>query len=177
MNLPMTPRMAHTWGLICGLVLGISVAAAQRPPERRGPPGQRLDRMVTELDLSAEQTAQVRELAKVRKAQVKPLRAQLRAQREVIRDLWQGETPDREAILAAHNALDVIRQKMRTARIDFRLALHSILSPEQRLRAKELRQQRRKMRRKRRGHHRRGNRNGAFDTSEMPEEDEQPLGI
>ncbi len=95
-------------------------------------------RMARALDLSEEQQEAVQALRKDMREELGDVRAVLREKREELAELWRAETPDRTAILAKMAELDGLRQSVRTRRVDFRLAVHALLTPEQRERAAEL---------------------------------------
>lgn len=84
------------------------------------------------LGLSADQQKQVTALESKFDADVAPLRAQMMAKRAEIQALWSAPTPDRRAILARQAEIEPLREKIRTARVDFQLAVQKVLTPEQR---------------------------------------------
>ena len=65
--------------------------------------------------------------------------------RQELHALWQAETPDREAILAKMEEMDAMRDSLRDARrqqrVDVRLSVLQVLTPEQREKWVELRQE------------------------------------
>ena len=134
---------------ISTLLFGLPAASA-RPPGGDGPgrSGQRLERMLNDLNLSAEQQAQVRRLAADRKSKARPLRKRMKQKRQELRALWRAERLDRGAILALTDEITAMRRSLQVARIDFRIGLHRALSPAQR---DELRQRRSQRRMRRRG--------------------------
>ncbi len=108
----------------------VTGAAAQQHDEERSP--RRLDRLVQDLGLSAEQEQQVRQLAQERRAATRPVRQQLRRLRTEVVEIWRSDAPNREQLLAKHSEMDRLRQVVREAQLDFRLGLHALLTPEQR---------------------------------------------
>ena len=47
-------------------------------------------------------------------------------------DLWKGEQVDVEAVRSLQTQMDALRLQMRESRLDFRLGVHAILTPDQR---------------------------------------------
>lgn len=92
-------------------------------------------RAAQELGLSAEQRKQGEELKAKLEAQIAPVRAQLDAKRGELQALWSAANPDRRAILAKQVEMDSLRDGLRTAHVDFRLAMMKLLTPEQRAKA------------------------------------------
>jgi len=166
----------------------VATSAFARPPSgdghrgKRGDRGPKIDRLVQDLQLTAEQEQQARALQADKKASVKPLRAEMRQARQDMRALWEAEQLDRAAILAAHDKMGALKQQMHRARIEFRIGLHQLLTPEQRAQMKANRGQRgerfRQGRRGKRGKFqgRRGNRGENMDGDFDPE-GEEPLDI
>lgn len=116
--------------LLGALALSIALPAAAK--NRRG--GDRLERLVRDLGLSADQTARVRALAKTRREATKPIKQKLRILRAQLRTLWTAPRPDRAQILAKTKAITALREQQELLRIDFKLGVHAVLSPEQRAR-------------------------------------------
>jgi len=84
------------------------------------------------LGLNADQQKQVTALEAKFDAEVAPLRAQMAAKRAELQALWSAAAPDRKAIVAKQAELDPLREKIRTAQVDFQLGVHKLLTPEQR---------------------------------------------
>ena len=94
--------------------------------------------MARALDLTEEQQGAVKALRLEMREEMTDVRAALKDKRAELGALWKAEAPDRSAILAKMAELGDLRQAMRTRKVDFRLAVHALLSPEQRVRAAEL---------------------------------------
>lgn len=107
---------------------------------RRGP-GFGL-KLLEKVDATAEQRAQIEALKDEMRQELAPVREAMQAKREEMRALWSAETPDRDAILAKHAEMDEVRSALRARRVEFRLAVQQILTPEQRARLAELRPER-----------------------------------
>jgi Spy/CpxP family protein refolding chaperone len=89
-------------------------------------------RFARRLGLTADQRREVGKLREAMRTKVSSVRDALRAKRDEMHKLWQAEAPDRAAIVAKHAEMDPLRQQIREVRIDFRLAVHKLLTPAQR---------------------------------------------
>lgn len=118
-------------GLLAIVALLFASAAIARGPGRMG------ERMLKDLGLSAAQLEQVSTLKQQMKTATKPLHDDLKALHEQMLELWKVDAPDRAAILRLHAEIDAVRAKLQVAHIDHRLAVHAILTPEQRAKAAE----------------------------------------
>lgn len=86
------------------------------------------------LDLTAEQQQRLAKLRAEHSAQMAETRAALQVKRTELRALWLADSPDRQAILAKQAEMEPLRAKLRQARVDHRLVVHTLLTPEQRVR-------------------------------------------
>ena len=136
----MNKKTVITTLILVATVAFAGTAFAQGPGRGHGRGrGHGMMRHLEQLGLSAEQNTQVQELRQQFQAQVAPLREQMRTERRAMRELWQSDSPDRAAILAQHNVIAEIHEQMAVARIDFRLAVLQILTPEQKSQLQEMR--------------------------------------
>ncbi|HUU03943.1 MAG TPA: Spy/CpxP family protein refolding chaperone [Myxococcota bacterium] len=87
---------------------------------------------VAGLNLSAEQQKKIAELKTEMVKSTAAARTELDAKRAELQSLWSAERPDRGAILAKQAEMDLLRQKLRTSRVDHRLAVMELLTAEQR---------------------------------------------
>jgi Spy/CpxP family protein refolding chaperone len=104
-------------------------------PGHRGMMGQQMGQM---LELTDSQRQQVWVLRDQMRKSTADTRSALQAKHEEMRVLWLQDVPNRAAILAKHAEIDALRATMREAHIDFRLAVHALLTPEQRAKLAEL---------------------------------------
>ena len=88
-------------------------------------------RFMQALDLTEAQKTQVQKLRAEMFERTEETREALEAKREAMHALWTTASPDRDAILAQHEQMDALRKVLREAKVDFRLAVHSLLSAEQ----------------------------------------------
>ena len=98
----------------------------------RGPRGGGPGRGFAALGISPEQKQQIDQFREAAGKQVEPLQAQMETKFTELRQLWHADRPDRGAILRKHAELNAIRDKQQNIWIDFRLQVHSLLTPEQR---------------------------------------------
>ena len=141
-----TRRSVFFISALCSLFLSSAVFAQERGQQR----GQgKIERLAQRLGLDAEQKRQFQTTRQQQKQVIQPLKKQLRAKRQELRRLWQEDAPNRDAILTKHAEMDHIRIQIRAVRIDGRLAMHSLLTPEQRQMFEQLMKDRR-------GKHKRG---------------------
>jgi Spy/CpxP family protein refolding chaperone len=111
-------------------------AQAKGVREGRGPRGGEMGPLLAGLNLTADQQKQIDTLRQQQRDRVKPLREQMKGKMQEMRALWMADKPDRNAILAKHQEMDGIRQQLTVERVDHRLALLQILTPEQRAQIK-----------------------------------------
>lgn len=132
---------------------GASVAAPPELDDDAGEHGRRggahrhhdgrHDRFLDRLDLSAEQRAAIKAHRDQKQKQVAPLRDALKERRRELDALWRQDKPDRAAILVKSREVDALRDQLREHKIDGRLHLASILTPEQRVKMQEMKKERR----------------------------------
>jgi Spy/CpxP family protein refolding chaperone len=130
-------------GCRCGLGMGPGMGPGMgqgmgHGPGMRGPGVDRLEA----LGLDASQQKQVEELRAEHQKSVEPARAKLQTLRTELRALWQAERPERNTILAKQDEMEKQRAQLREARVDLRLAIQKLLTPEQRKQAASLLQDR-----------------------------------
>lgn len=90
------------------------------------------------LDLDENQQKKLSELREEHARSIATIRDELDARRAELQELWSAERPDRGAILAKHAEMDLLRRKLREARVDHRLAVQDILTSDQRARLLKL---------------------------------------
>ena len=142
---------------------------------------QRFQKMQSELDLSAEQSDQIKQIWQSKRAETKQLRDQMKAtftdeQRAAMKE-WrksrkrgEGQRPSKAERQAKMAELGIsqgqmqqaksLRQQLRQHRKDTQSQIASILTPEQQTKFEEMHKNRRGKRGHRRGHRNRGNSEG-----------------
>ncbi|MEO0947139.1 MAG: Spy/CpxP family protein refolding chaperone [Cyanobacteria bacterium J06641_5] len=134
-----------------GLVLAIgtivctgSVAGAD--PSEFGDRGRRLDRLSQELNLTADQEAQIRAIFADGKANTEADRAALAAARQDMTALLTGDASEAE-LRQQHDLIQDLRAGLGDRRFEGVLDVREVLTPEQRDRFAELAAERRQRRR------------------------------
>jgi Spy/CpxP family protein refolding chaperone len=122
--------------------LGVSTVEAQRlggpggrrpgigGPARAGVPLAQM-RALRQLDLSAEQKAQVKDILAKTRGEVGPLLRQLREKRQAVRQSIQAGTPPDTARAEAQEGLAELRKQVLEARQKTHTALRGVLTPAQ----------------------------------------------
>jgi Spy/CpxP family protein refolding chaperone len=125
--------MKTTTTTIIGIAaLALAGLSADAFAQARGPRGGGPGRGLAGLGISPEQKQQIEQLRQAAWKQAEPLRAQMDTKLGELRQLWQTDRPDKEALVRKQSELDAIRDQQRSIWIDFRLQVHTLLTPEQR---------------------------------------------
>jgi Spy/CpxP family protein refolding chaperone len=96
-----------------------------------GPCGQGDARGLAALNLTAEQTAQIKAMREAHWKDMKPLRDKMFAKRDELRKLWLEPNPDEGKILAAQKEMRSLREQMEDKMTAYRLEAVKVLTPEQ----------------------------------------------
>jgi len=83
------------------------------------------------LNLTAEQTAKIKEIRDAQWKEMKPLQEQTFTKRDEIRKLWLEPNPDEAKITAAQKEMRSLRDQMEDKTTTFRLEAAKVLTPEQ----------------------------------------------
>jgi periplasmic protein CpxP/Spy len=83
------------------------------------------------LNLTAEQTAKLKEMREAQWKAMKPLQEQVFTKRDEIRKLWLEPNPDEAKILAAQKEMRTLRDQIQDKMTSFRLEAAKVLTPEQ----------------------------------------------
>jgi Spy/CpxP family protein refolding chaperone len=118
-------------------IIGIAAFAlaglsADAMAQGRGPRGGGPGRGFAALGISPQQKQQIDQFREAASKQAEPLQAQMETKFKELQQLWRADRPDRGAILRKHGELNAIRDQQQNIWIDFRLQVHSVLTPEQR---------------------------------------------
>lgn len=106
---------------------------------RRGK-GERMPRILEQLDLTPEQSQQIEAIKEQSQTAAQDIKEQLRTQRQELRSLLAGDT-DIEQIREQHQEAQLLRQQLSNDRFETMLEIREILTLEQRARALELMEQ------------------------------------
>ena len=135
---------------------------------RRGGRGSRgvgiSPRMAEELELSEEQNAAIQTIRDSFREQDSGAREATRELRDELRDLWSADEPDKAAILDLMDQMQAEKHSMAVARVEAKLQVLNVLTPDQRAEMTAIRAERREQRSERRTDVRkRGKRGGDCD--------------
>jgi Spy/CpxP family protein refolding chaperone len=83
------------------------------------------------LNLTAEQTAKIKEIRDAQWKEMKPLQRQMFTKRDELRDLWLEPKLDEAKITAAQKEMRSLRNQMEDRMTAFRLEAAKVLTPEQ----------------------------------------------
>jgi periplasmic protein CpxP/Spy len=124
--------------LVCGIVATAAIFAVAQSRGRFGH-GFMFDKIAKEIGLSDEQKTQAKQILQDTKTRIEPLTKELNAERESAKDTGSDGIFDEKAVseFAARQAAtmkQIIIEKERT-----KAALFALLTPEQRVKANELR--------------------------------------
>lgn len=119
--------------------------------------GRRGQRFAQRLNLDEAQRSQAQALRQEMHQSTAQLREQMHQLRDQMRELRRSGQGDSQAMSALRTQAEPVETALREARVDFRLALHQILTPEQRAQLAEMGP---RGPRGHRGHHGRGGRGG-----------------
>lgn len=108
---------------------------------KRGERGQHLERLIQELDLSPEQSEQVKAIQEESKATAAEIAQQLRSQREEMKSLMASDA-NAEEIRTQYQTVRSLHQRMGDNRFETMLEIREVLTPEQRAEMTELIEQR-----------------------------------
>jgi Spy/CpxP family protein refolding chaperone len=118
--------------VLLGLTLQTSLAQAK---EAR--PGPEPGKFFHELNLTPQQQKQIAELKLAEKKLVAPAKAELSIKESELKILWMSDNPNRKEILAKQDEIAAIHKKLQEAKVDFRLGMLKILTPEQQKKVRE----------------------------------------
>ena len=133
-------------GLLTLLSASMSLAqcpfGSEREGRGRGHRGHMMGpRMMEMLNLTPEQKTEIEEIKKEMKADAEPLRTQLGNLRGKMKELWSADVPNESAILDVEKQMHDVRGKLHQLKIQMKLDVMAILTPEQKSKFKELRSQ------------------------------------
>ncbi|MEN6321173.1 MAG: Spy/CpxP family protein refolding chaperone [Syntrophaceae bacterium] len=89
------------------------------------------DAALSNLNLTAAQTAKINTLRESHLKDVKPLQDKMFSKRGDLKLLWLQTNPDQDKILATQKEVRVLRDQMHDKMISYRLEVLKVLSPEQ----------------------------------------------
>lgn len=124
------------------------------PDGRRGGRGMRgvgiSPRMAEELELTDAQNAEIQAIRDALREQTSPARETVRELRTELRELWSADEPDQKAIVSKMDQMQAEKHAMAIARVEAKLQVLDVLTPEQKDEMKAIRAERRERRTERR---------------------------
>jgi periplasmic protein CpxP/Spy len=127
--------------LLAAAVLGVgaSVVAALPRGQGPGPRGDRVTRMKQELGLTDEQVSKLADIREARQRDAIRHRADMEVARLDLQRLLHSAAVDRKAVDAKVKEISDLQSAGLRARVDTMLAMHEVLTPEQRQKWQALR--------------------------------------
>ncbi len=133
------------WIAIAVAVVGLAVvglAIAQEGP-RNAPAQVRGERGLRGLDLTAEQLDKIDQLKMNHLKEALPLRTDIQIKEMELAALWRVDEPSAKKIIAKVKEIAGVRTRLEIAKVNKKLGVYNILTPEQREKAKRFPQGRR----------------------------------
>jgi len=96
------------------------------PKEGKGKHGKMM------LNLSAEQQKEMTKLKKDLLRETDPIKTEMKIKKMDLQELWQEENLDAKKILAKTKEISALKAKLQEKMVGHRLAIHQLLTPEQR---------------------------------------------
>ena len=109
---------------------------------KRGDRGQRMEKLLQQLDLTTEQSEQIKTIQEDSKATAEDLREQMQTQRQEMKDLLASDT-NTEQIRAKYQETQSLHQQLGNNRFETMLQIREVLTSEQRAEMAELMEQHR----------------------------------
>jgi Spy/CpxP family protein refolding chaperone len=134
----MTKSKYAAVAMLAGLVALLMAADASAGRGRgRGKRGAGM-RATAALELTAEQQVEIHKLRAQMIEDLAPAKAKLGQLRGELRALWQADQPSKKKIIAKQAEMNAYRDKIRARKIEFRIDVLNLLTPEQRAKMNEL---------------------------------------
>jgi periplasmic protein CpxP/Spy len=134
----LSPAFADT------LTSSTSILAQNTPNQTPSPKKQwenRGEKMFQQLNLTADQQAQIKSIREQSKTSSQGLRQQFKTAREQLKTLLASNDSSDNAIRQAHQQVQTLGQQMGEQRFESMLKIRSVLTPEQRTKLAELHKQ------------------------------------
>jgi Spy/CpxP family protein refolding chaperone len=125
-------------GLLIGLTLPVASLAQPGGPggdrmHRRGHgPERMIERYGDQLGLSSETRAAIQQVIDKSRDRGEAMREELRAEHEAMHDLLKQPLPDESAVMAQAEAISAMELSAKKNRLKAMIAIHGLLTPEQR---------------------------------------------
>jgi len=140
----------------CGLLiaLGLPTASLAQPPGPPGPhgpgwgghrergPGRFIEQHAEELGLSAETREAIEKIVEESRGRSEELREEARDEGEALHELLKQAMPDEAEVMAQAEVVEALRSKAKQNRLKAMIAIRGLLTPEQREKLIEIREER-----------------------------------
>lgn len=127
----------------------IAQASSDAPDFRKGRRGKRgMKKIFQELNLTTEQQQRIQAIRQESKENNSSLRQEMRQTKEEMRELMANDTSDNE-LRQQHEKIQNLKKELGNQRFETMLKIRQVLTPEQRTKMAELKQQRWEKRRQR----------------------------
>ncbi|MEM7757035.1 MAG: Spy/CpxP family protein refolding chaperone [Cyanobacteria bacterium P01_A01_bin.40] len=120
----------------------VSYLAHSAKHANMGMRGQRMEKLLQQLDLTPEQSQQIEAIQEQSRNDAEGLKQQLQTQRQEIQSLFSSDAPS-EQLREKYQSTQDLRNQLGNERFETKLAIREILTTEQRTKAAELMQQHR----------------------------------
>lgn len=141
--------------MACGLLiaLGLPAASLAQPPgpgthgphwggHRERGPERFIEEHAEELGLAAETREAIEKIVEESRARSEALHEQARDEKKALHELLNQSMPDEAAVMAQAEAVDALMLKARQNRLKAMIAIRGLLTPEQREKLVEIREER-----------------------------------
>lgn len=115
---------------------------SQMKHDKRGGRGRGMERIMQQLNLTPEQSEQIKAIKEQSKTQTQALMQQMQTSREEMRSLLASDSSP-EQLREQHQTVQNLHQELSTNRFETMLEMREVLTPEQRTQMVELIEQRR----------------------------------
>lgn len=134
-------------GLIVPILGGLTASQLQaevddRASFRRDDRGDRVERLITELELTDTQVEQIQTIRQEARDEMETLHTTLRAEHQALHTLMAGDATETE-LRTQHEQVQSLHQAVANQRFNTMLAVRAVLTPEQRSELAALMEQRR----------------------------------
>lgn len=132
---------------------GVQIAQQKSEARRggkRGGRGHGFKKILDQLDLSSEQSSQIKAIHDRNKQENETLHEEVKAQKKAMGELFASDASESE-LQQKHQEIQSLKQELKAARFEGMLEIREILTPEQKAKMNELMQERHNRREERRG--------------------------
>ncbi len=133
---------------VVGILVLVGTTAAFACPGGKGHHGKRghgkgggMHGLMEKLDLTDAQKAEMEKLHTEMKEDVEPLRERMKELKQQMHQLWENDPVDEEALITLEREMATMKLQMSELRIQMKVDMMDILTPEQRAKFQELKKE------------------------------------